>query len=105
MRRLLMAVAMCAAFAPIGMVVAQSAGLPERIVAAIADPTRPATDTSLGEQQRVSLARALSLTPALVLLDEPTSHQDDDHVEVVLAVADRVIALDTGRVVQPASTS
>jgi ABC-type lipoprotein export system ATPase subunit len=83
---------------------------------------RPATDTSLGEQQRISLARALSLTPALVLLDEPTSHQDDDHVELVLtamrsargsgstllvathdprviAIADRVVHLEQGRVV------
>jgi ABC-type multidrug transport system ATPase subunit len=83
---------------------------------------RPATDTSLGEQQRVSLARALSLTPALVLLDEPTSHQDDDHVDLVLAalgsartagstllvathdprviaIAHRVVHLEQGRVV------
>jgi ABC-type multidrug transport system ATPase subunit len=83
---------------------------------------RPATDTSLGEQQRVSLARAVSLRPALVLLDEPTSHQDDEHVELVLAalrsaradgssllvathdprviaIADRVVRLEQGRVV------
>ena len=83
---------------------------------------RPATDTSLGEQQRISLARALVLAPALVLLDEPTSHQDDDHVELVLAtmrrardagstllvathdqrvigLADRVVRLEQGRVV------
>jgi len=83
---------------------------------------RPATDTSLGEQQRVSLARALVLTPTLVLLDEPTSHQDDDHVELVLSamraardagsalvvathdervidIADRVVRLEQGRVV------
>ena len=86
---------------------------------------RPATDTSLGEQQRISLARALSLVPTLVLLDEPTSHQDDDHVELVLAalgaarssgstllvathdprviaIADRVVHLEQGRVVDPA---
>jgi ABC-type lipoprotein export system ATPase subunit len=46
---------------------------------------RPATETSLGEQQRTALARALALDPALVVLDEPTGHQDDDHVELVLA--------------------
>ena len=85
---------------------------------------RPATDTSLGEQQRVSLARAVALAPALALLDEPTSHQDDDHVDLVLAalvaardtgstvlvathdprvveLADQVVRLDQGRVVRP----
>ena len=51
---------------------------------AIAD--RPATDTSLGEQQRTAIARGLVLHPPLALLDEPTSHQDDDNVARVLAV-------------------
>jgi ABC-type multidrug transport system ATPase subunit len=51
---------------------------------AIAD--RPATDTSLGEQQRTAIARGLVLRPPLALLDEPTSHQDDDNVARVLAV-------------------
>jgi ABC-type multidrug transport system ATPase subunit len=83
---------------------------------------RPGTDTSLGEQQRTSLARALVLRPALVLLDEPTSHQDDDHVDLVIAalraarlagssllvathdprvieIADHVVRLEQGRVV------
>ncbi len=45
---------------------------------------QPATRTSLGEQQRTGLARALSLSPALLVLDEPTGHQDDDHVGLVL---------------------
>lgn len=52
-------------------------------LAAIAD--RPGLDTSLGEQQRTAIARGLVLTPRLALLDEPTSHQDDDHVDLVLA--------------------
>jgi ABC-type multidrug transport system ATPase subunit len=83
---------------------------------------RAATETSLGEQQRISAARALSLRPALALLDEPTAHQDDDHVDLmlaalrdagrhgtallvathdprVIAVADRVVRLSEGRVV------
>jgi ABC-type multidrug transport system ATPase subunit len=82
---------------------------------------RAATETSLGEQQRISAARALSLRPALALLDEPTAHQDDDHVDLmlaalreagdhgtallvathdprVIAVADRVVRLSEGRV-------
>jgi len=81
---------------------------------------RSVTDTSIGEQQRIALARALSLSPRLSVLDEPTGHQDDDHVEQVLAalrrateagtavlvashdtrvvdVADRVVRLDGGR--------
>ncbi|GIM96067.1 ABC transporter ATP-binding protein [Paractinoplanes toevensis] len=45
---------------------------------------RPAQDTSLGEQQRTALARALVLSPAVAVLDEPTAHQDDDHVALVL---------------------
>jgi ABC-type lipoprotein export system ATPase subunit len=45
---------------------------------------RPARDTSLGEQQRTALARALVLSPAVAVLDEPTAHQDDDHVQLVL---------------------
>jgi ABC-type lipoprotein export system ATPase subunit len=46
---------------------------------------RLARDTSLGEQQRTALARALVLNPAVAVLDEPTAHQDDDHVSLVLA--------------------
>lgn len=51
---------------------------------AIAD--QPATGTSLGEQQRTGIARGLLLEPRVALLDEPTSHQDDENVERVLSV-------------------
>ena len=47
--------------------------------------SRAAGLTSLGEQQRTGVARALCLRPRLVLLDEPTAHQDDDNVTRVLA--------------------
>jgi ABC-type lipoprotein export system ATPase subunit len=83
---------------------------------------RLATQASLGEQQRAALARALVLGPRLAVLDEPTGHQDDEHVELVLAalaaardrgtavlvathddrvlaVADQVIRLHLGQVV------
>jgi ABC-type multidrug transport system ATPase subunit len=53
---------------------------------------RPARETSVGEQQRTALARALVLAPAVAVLDEPTAHQDDEHVQLVLdllAVAGR----------------
>lgn len=78
-------------------------------------------NTSLGEQQRTGLARALASAPDLAVLDEPTGHQDDanveriltaitrrdpstavliaTHDERVLAVADRVVTLEQGRVV------
>jgi len=42
--------------------------------------------TSLGEQQRTAVARALVLRPALVLADEPTAHQDHGWADVVLGV-------------------
>jgi ABC-type lipoprotein export system ATPase subunit len=50
--------------------------------------TRTAGQTSLGEQQRTALARALVLRPRLAVLDEPTGHQDDEHVELVVAALD-----------------
>ena len=81
---------------------------------------RGVLETSLGEQQRTAVARALLLAPRIVVLDEPTGHQDDDHVTAVVdalaaaarggsgvlvathdrrvqEVADRVLALDEGR--------
>jgi ABC-type lipoprotein export system ATPase subunit len=56
-------------------------------LAGLAD--RRATQTSLGEQQRAAIARALVLRPTLAVLDEPTGHQDDDHVAVVVATLAR----------------
>jgi putative ABC transport system ATP-binding protein len=40
---------------------------------------------SLGEQQRAAIARALVMRPKVLVLDEPTAHQDAGHREAVVA--------------------
>ncbi|MFT4265031.1 MAG: ABC transporter ATP-binding protein, partial [Nocardioides sp.] len=47
---------------------------------------RPARLLSGGERQRLLLARALGSGRPLVVLDEPTSQQDEAHAELVSAV-------------------
>lgn len=41
---------------------------------------------SMGEQQRVAVARALVNRPALILADEPTASLDQENIEKVLAL-------------------
>lgn len=41
---------------------------------------------SLGQQQRVAVARALMKRPALVLADEPTASSDDENAAAVMAL-------------------
>ena len=45
---------------------------------------RRPTELSFGEQQRVAVARAILGAPRLVVLDEPTGHQDEEHAGSVL---------------------
>ena len=55
---------------------------------------RPPQETSIGQQQRTALARALVLRPAVLLADEPTSHQDAGWRDAVWQVL--VEAAETG---------
>lgn len=58
---------------------------------------RDACRLSGGETQRVSLARAFALETPVVLLDEPLSHVDADHQQLIVAAVRRL--RDDGRTV------
>ncbi len=83
---------------------------------------RAPDELSLGEQQRVAVARAIVAGPRLVVADEPTAHQDERNADLVMAAlvgvvrggggvlvathdervlgsVDRVVRLEDGRVV------
>jgi len=53
-------------------------------------------EISVGEQQRTSLARALLLTPTMLLVDEPTGHQDAGWAAAVLDELRRTVGSGTG---------
>ena len=49
-------------------------------------------ETSVGEQQRTALARALVLSPRLVVADEPTGHQDRASSQAIFEALRRAVA-------------
>lgn len=52
-------------------------------------------ETSLGQQQRVAVARGLIGEPAVLVADEPISHQDAVHAEMVLSAIAAAVARGT----------
>ncbi len=56
---------------------------------------RPTTGASLGEQQRAAIARALIRRPALLLADEPSSHQDLERLHLVWRLISETAAAGT----------
>lgn len=52
--------------------------------------SRDVLETSLGEQQRTAVCRAVAHSPKILLADEPTSHQGLAHASVVAAAVRRL---------------
>lgn len=86
--------------------------LPTRVRPGSIDPTVIATalgldhlthrfppETSLGEQQRTAVARALVTSPALLVADEPSSHQDDVNTARIISQFERAAAAGTAVVI------
>lgn len=61
------------------MSLAESLGFSEHL-------DKKTSELSLGEQQRVSIARALMNNPSLILADEPTSSLDDENCKNVVEI-------------------
>ncbi|KQT50987.1 D-ribose transporter ATP-binding protein [Aureimonas sp. Leaf454] len=54
------------------------------------DPQTPVSALSVAEQQMVEIARALSLSSRLIIMDEPTSALSETEVTRLLAIMDRL---------------
>jgi putative ABC transport system ATP-binding protein len=50
---------------------------------------RSVDQISVGEQQRVMIARALASRPAIILADEPTAHQDELNAGIIVGLLHR----------------
>jgi putative ABC transport system ATP-binding protein len=87
------------------LTVAENIELPSRHATAPAMPdllerlaidelrNRTPGEISIGQQQRVAIARALRLASPILLVDEPTSHQDATHAELVWAALREVVTI------------
>ena len=53
-------------------------------LALVEQAARRPGEISVGQQQRLSVARAVAMRSTLLLADEPTSHQDATHAAVVM---------------------
>ncbi len=81
---------------------AERRAIVERLIAALglgglAD--RLPDEVSMGQQQRTAIARALAPGPAIVLIDEPTSHQDPRHAAETVQVLHEAVAQGTAMLV------
>ncbi|WP_277674443.1 sugar ABC transporter ATP-binding protein [Piscibacillus halophilus] len=54
------------------------------------DPLTPAKELSVGQQQMVEIAKALSLNAELIVMDEPTAALTDREIERLFEVIDRL---------------
>jgi len=56
----------------------------------IETPDREVSQLSIGQQQRVAVARAIAGSPTVILADEPTGNLDSKNAEAVMALFDKL---------------